>query len=107
MSNVLKNRRENLHWVIKVLGSQTEVASKLNHEVLTQQILSSIVRGKRPMHEGEARTFEKKIGIPAGWMDKPDWVKDGWNLIKAYRSLDNDNRQFISKISTFIIGKCT
>ncbi|MFB2816168.1 hypothetical protein ACE014_20215 [Shewanella xiamenensis] len=105
MVNVNINRRENLHSVVKILGSQTEVAKKLNHEVLTQQILSSIILGKRPMHEHEARTFERLIGIPAYWMDEPLLIKKGWSLIREYQLLDDNGKNLINRFSDFLRAK--
>lgn len=105
MWNVNINRRDNLHSVVKIFGSQTEVARKLNHEVLTQQILSSIILGKRPMHENEARTFEKLIGIPAYWMDEKLLIKKGWTLIREYQRLDDNGKDLINKFSDFLREK--
>lgn len=105
MENVNINRRENLHSVVKILGSQTEVAKKLNHEVLTQPILSSIIRAKRPMHDHEARTFERQIGIPAYWMDEKFLIKNGWSLIREYQRLDDNGKNLINRFSDFLRTK--
>lgn len=103
----MKNRRDNIHWVIKVIGTQKDVADLLNNSALTQPILSSIVRGKRLIYDGEARALENDIGIPAGWLDEPSWVKDGWKLIKEYQLLDNSSKEMVNKCCSFVSTKRT
>ena len=59
--SVSKMRRENLKHLADS-RTQTKLASDLEHETLTQQIISSIIRGKRMLHDSEARYVEGKLG---------------------------------------------
>lgn len=96
-------RRGALDFLIVIHGSQTELARVLNHSTLTQPILSSIQRRKRPLHSHEARDIEKILGIPDGWMDRNNWVRTGWKLAKEYRMLGPDERAIANKLLSFAL----
>lgn len=57
------------------------------------------------MHEHEARTFERLIGIPAYWMDEPLLIKKGWSLIREYQLLDDNGKNLINRFSDFLRAK--
>ena len=99
------SRRTALDFLVIKYGTQTELALKLNHKVLTQQIISSIQNKKRTLRPHEARDIEKTLGIPKGWMDKDDWVSSGWSLIKDYRNLDDNEKEIVNRIVNFVIEK--
>jgi hypothetical protein len=102
----MNNRAKNLIHLIDITGTQTDLANLLSSDTLTQQILSSIERGKRPMHEFEARTIEKDLVIPIGWMDLDNWGQDGWGLIKQYRSLDDYGKLVFNDLYSFLKDRC-
>lgn len=102
-------RRSNVIFLINKYGSQTELARTLAHATLTQQILSRICsdkKGKRRLlKEDEARYIERTLGIPAGWMDKENWVGAGWKLIGQYSKLGVEERAIASSLSTFVMER--
>jgi len=66
----LANRRKQLAILVETYGTQSALARTLSHKSLTQPIISSILRRKRPLAEYEARDIELKLGIPKGSMDR-------------------------------------
>jgi len=103
---MINNRAKNLTILIDITGTQTELANLLTSQTLTQQILSSIERGKRPMHESEARSIENDLVIPIGWLDIDTWQQDGWELIKEYRALDDHGKAIFNKLFLFLKKRC-
>lgn len=102
-------RRSNVTSLIKKYGSQTELAHALTPSNLTQQILSRICSGKKSrrrfLKEDEARYIERTLGIPAGWMDRENWVGDGWKLIVQYKKLGVEERAVASSLSNFTMER--
>jgi hypothetical protein len=102
-------RRSNITSLIKQYGSQTELARALTPSNLTQQILSRICSGKksrrRSLKADEARYIERTLDIPAGWMDRENWVDDGWKLIGQYRNLGVEERNIASRLCTFAMER--
>jgi SOS response regulatory protein OraA/RecX len=96
-------RRYALIFLIGRYRTQTELARVLSHETLTQPILSSIERRKRPLHPHEARDIERIIGIPEGWMSKEHWVRDGWKLITEYQSLGEGEKSVANRMVSFAL----
>lgn len=103
--NEISSRRSALDFLVIKYVTQTELANKLNHRVLTQQIISSIQHKKRALHPHEARYIEKTLGIPNGWMDKDNWVSSGWSLIKEYRNLEDNEKEIVNRIVNFVKEK--
>lgn len=97
------SRRNALSYLINRYGTQTELARVLAHKTLTQPILSSIERKKRPLHSYEARDIERIIGIPDGWMDQENWVRDAWKLILEYQILDETEKSVANRMVSFAI----
>ncbi len=100
-----KSRREAICFLIGKYDTQTDFAGVLKHETLTQPILSSIVRGTRPLHEYEARDVEQILGIPDGWLDKERWVLEGWDLIREYRTLGVKEKSIADRMVAFALGR--
>lgn len=98
----MNNRRENLTYLVDFIGTQTELAKTLKSKTLSQQILSSIERGKRPMHDFEAREIEQKLSIPRGWMDLPPWTSKGWELLRKYRALNDDEKRLFDELAEYL-----
>ena len=96
-------RRNALIFLIGCYGTQTELARILAHGTLTQPILSSIERRKRPLHPHEARDVERIIGIPDGWMNRENWVRDGWKLITEYRHLGEKEKSVANRMVSFAL----
>jgi hypothetical protein len=103
---MMNNRAKNLTILIDIAGTQRELANLLTSQALTQQILSSIERGKRPMYELEARSIENDLVIPIGWLDLDTWQQDGWGLIKEYRALDDHGKATFNKLYSFLKKRC-
>jgi hypothetical protein len=93
--------RNALIFLIDYYGTQTMLARVLAHKTLTQPILSSIERKKRPLHPHEARDIEKIIGIPDGWMSKENFVRDGWKLITEYQRLGEVEKSVANRMVLF------
>lgn len=101
-----KARRSNIIFLIeKIYKTQSELARIINHGTLTQPILSRIERGKRRLKNEEARDVEQILGVPAGWMDRENWVRIAWPLIMEYRKLDKEERAIASRLSTFVFER--
>lgn len=83
---VSRSRRENLDFLCRCHGSQSQLARVLADKCLTQPIVSSILRRKRRMRENEARDVERKLNIPNGWMDRCNLRKTA-PLIREFRAL--------------------
>jgi hypothetical protein len=98
-------RRNALIFLINRYGTQTQLARVLAHETLTQPILSSIERGKRPLHPHEARDIERVIGLPEGWMSNENWVCDGWKLITEYRCLGEQEKSVANRMVSFALER--
>jgi hypothetical protein len=98
-------RRNALIFLIDLYGTQTELARVLAHETLTQPILSSIARRKRPLYPNEARDIERVIGLPEGWMSNENWVRDGWKLITEYRSLGEEEKGVANRTVSFVLKR--
>jgi hypothetical protein len=102
-------RRSNVIFLINIHGSQTKLARALTPTNLTQQILSRICSNKmskrRFLKEDEARYIERTLCIPAGWMDRENWVGAGWKLIGQYRKLGVEERAIASSLSTFVLER--
>ena len=98
-------RRNALIFLIDRYGTQTELARVLAHETLTQPILSSIERRKRPLHPHEARDIERVIGLPEGWMSNENWVRDGWKLITEYRCLGEKEKGVANRMVSFVLER--
>lgn len=99
--SVSKMRRENLKHLADS-RTQTKLASDLEHETLTQQIISSIIRGKRMLHDSEARYVEGKLGIPSGWIDKYPFGIRTLLLIREFKSLDATSKEITNKLLQFV-----
>lgn len=104
--NVRDTRRGNLKWLINITpGGQSSLAKALGH-IPTQQRLSDIqLNKKRSMSELEARKIEQFFVIPVGWMDRENWLRDGWELIKKYQKIGEEQRTIVSSLSTFILER--
>ena len=96
-------RRSALDFLIAIYGSQTELASRLNHPTLTQQTLSAIHHKKRRLQQHEARDIEKILGIPDGWMDKDNWVRMGWQIAKEYQTLEPNQKAIANRMVAFAL----
>lgn len=94
-------RRENISYLINLHGTQTRLAEILAHETLTQPIISSILRGKRPLRESEARYIEQKVGIPKNWIDKYP-LRAAWRLLIRFRRMSEGDRETVNEILSFI-----
>ena len=96
-------RRSALDFLIVIHGSQTELANRLNHSTLTQQILSAIQHKKRRMQQHEARDIERILGIPDGWMDKDNWVRASWQIAKDYQTLEPNQKAIANRMVAFAL----
>ena len=96
-------RRSALDFLITIHGTQTELAHILNHPTLSQPILSSIQRKKRFLHPHEARDMEGILDIPDGWMDRDNWVRAGWKVVKEYRTLGAKEKAIANQLLAFAI----
>ncbi len=104
--NVGTTRKKNVISLCKFYGSQTNLARALTPSNLTQQILSHICSSKmswRRLREDEARYIERTLVIPAGWMDRDNFVGAGWKVIGQYRKLRVEERAIASCLSTFVM----
>ena len=100
-------RQASLDYLIKIYGSQSELARVLNHPTLTQPVISRIQNKKRALRAQEARIVEQVLGIPEGWMDKDGWVRSGWSLIRQFSHLEQSEKEYINRILKFVIKKCS
>jgi hypothetical protein len=100
-----KTRRDSTDFLIKAYRSQTALAAELGSSTLSQPILSAIQRGKRPLHQHEAREIERRLGIPFDWMDQPGWVKAGWSICKRYRALAPEDQELLVEAVKFALGR--
>jgi hypothetical protein len=106
MSTAVNNSRKDvIDFLVRKYRSQTELAKALNHTTITQPNISLIQNHKRYIRTNEARDIEKTLGIPKGWMDKDNWVRSGWSLIKEYRNLEDSEKELINRIVNFVIEK--
>ena len=96
-----KMRRENLKRLADS-RTQTKLATDLEHDMLTQQVISSIIRGKRILHDSEARHVEMKLGIPLGWMDKYPFKVKTLMLARDFNKLDAASKEIVSKLLQFV-----
>ena len=93
-------RRENLQFLVGCHGTQTDLAKALSHKTLTQPIISSILRRKRPLHVHEARDLEQILGIPNGWLDRYT-LRKAWRLIRQFGTLDASTQGLVNALLTF------
>jgi hypothetical protein len=103
--NVNTARRDALDFLIKIHGSQTALAIVLKHSTLTQSILSAIQREKRLLHQLEARDIERIMGIPDGWMDRNNWVREGWQIAKDYQTLGAKEKAIANRLLAFVLDR--
>lgn len=99
--SVSKLRRENPKRLADS-RTQTKLASDLEHETLTQQIISSIIRGKRPLYNSEARYVEEKPGIPSGWIDMYPLGIKTLLLVREFGKLDAASKEITNKLLQFV-----
>ena len=69
--SIEETRRKNLIKLIdeRFRGRQIDLSSEFD---INQGDLSGLVKGKRPFGERKARTIERKVKLPVGWLDKDD-----------------------------------
>lgn len=106
-NNPRASRRGAVDYLIRIHGSQSNLARVLKHPTLTQPILSSVQRGKRSLEAHEARAIEGALGIPSGWMDRNNWVRAGWRVIKEYRNLGTKEREIVDRMVAFVVAQRT
>jgi hypothetical protein len=103
-AGVINNRKENLIYLIRcIYGTQKKMAVRLKGSGYTQSSISNLLLSKSPFYGSKARTIEKYLLLPDGWLDKKNWIRSGWSLIETYRNLDEEGRCFFNKTITFAI----
>jgi hypothetical protein len=105
MKNISVVRRNNVMSLVYHYGSQTKLAATLASNILTQQILSAIMKGKRALQPHEAREIETTLVIPNGWMDKQDSIeviRGSYGLITKYRLLSKNDRDLFNDMAAFV-----
>jgi hypothetical protein len=108
-------RKENLRFLVKEYGSQCALAKAIAASSLTQPMISQILNKPRRIGWGrmgivrsfssdEARSVEKQLGIPNGWMDKYP-LDVAWPLVKKFQKLSPECRQVVSDFIDFVSGR--
>jgi len=77
MNSVYPTRRENLRRLMGEWGGPTSLAKKLGHSNGSYIAQLAGPNPSREVSEKVAREIEKKLQLPAGWMDAKQTLKPG------------------------------
>ena len=97
-------RRGNLGYLVTVHGSQAGLAGAIIPSGLTQPIISTILRKKRPLRPLEARAIERQLGIPQTWLDRFD-LRQAWKLTSKFRELPLETQALFNDMLEFAEGR--
>lgn len=87
------------------LPSQASLAEKIDIPSIDQRYISYVVRGNKSFSIEAVREIEKKLVIPAGWLDR--YFFDSKTIVKLhkYRRLDNNMQLLFDELSLYMIKK--
>ncbi len=97
---VTKTRYENLDYLVVTHGSQAALAAATPSSQLTQPIISTILRKKRPLWEHEARAIEADLKIPTNWLDRYP-LRSAWKQLRRFRELPAENVALFNEMLAF------
>ena len=98
---VTTHRRENLHYLVVTHGSQAALASSIPSSLLTQPMISTILRKKRPLWPHEARAIENDLKIPEYWLDRYS-LRLAWKQLRRFRELPQDAVSLLNEMLVFV-----
>ncbi|MEA2117931.1 helix-turn-helix transcriptional regulator [Halovibrio sp. HP20-50] len=84
--------------------TQVALANKINMPEITQQYISAITRGKKSLSIKQVREVEKKLSIPAGWLDRYDFDSKTYLKLFKYRKLDTEAQLLFDDLSLHMIN---
>jgi hypothetical protein len=104
--SIREARQGNIEYLIKVEGSQSLLAEKLDSTALTQQRLSVLQRGTQSMRDYEAREIEEKMSIPRNLLDHDGWLRASAKLRKRYALLSPADKLLLDDTVQFVLDQC-
>jgi hypothetical protein len=97
------NRKNNVQYLIdRFYGTQTAMAVDLKGTELNQSSISNLLLGKSPFWDYKARCIERCVGIPIGWLDEDEWIKQGWKFVLRYRQMNDDEKALFNETVDFM-----
>lgn len=93
-------RRENLEYLCITHGSQVALAQAIAESGVTQPMISTILRKKRPLWPDEARAIEQELGIPNNWLDRYS-LRAAAKHVRKFRELPEEARVLLNEMFAF------
>jgi|SRR5258706_1133203 len=94
--NTRQIRRQNLELLRTFYRSQAALAKAIG-ETLSPRTISSILNGKQPLNDLEARRIERILKIPNYFLDN-DRVRNSWSLVQKFRKCDEVSQNLINDL---------